>query len=80
MQAEQEEWAAERRTAAAEAAMVQTQLCAGQAGLAASKRSQVSMQPGGHTCQGLHAGPLWMRLPDIAPGLKVAGCPGGLAH
>ena len=54
MQADQEEWAAERQKAAAEAATVQTELCYVQAGLAASRRSQVSARLGGHTCQGLH--------------------------
>ena len=74
MQAEQEEWAAERRKAAAEAATVQTKLGDMQAALAASRRSQVGLRPGGHTCQGLQSGSLWIHLPDITAGLKVAGC------
>ena len=41
MQAEEEEWAAQRRTAAAEAATLQKKLCNMQAESAASRHSQV---------------------------------------
>ena len=49
-QAEQEEWAAQRQTAAAEAATLEKKLCNMQAESAASRHSQVRVLLSSNTC------------------------------